>query len=116
MMIGYVEYVTKPRSRAVAKINPAILDDYVGEYEILPGRTMTIGRSGDNLIAGSKGFPTAPIFPESETKFFLTAADVDITFVKNEKGEVTEIVIDQGGRTFHAKRVSSTQTKPDTGK
>jgi mono/diheme cytochrome c family protein len=116
MMIGYVDYITKPRNRVVAKINPSILDAYVGEYEILPGRTMIIGRSGDNLIAGSKGFPSAPIFPESETKFFLTAIDVDITFVKNDKGEVTEIVIDQGGRTFHAKRIGDTQTKPDTGK
>jgi len=105
MMIGYIDYVLKTPERTVAKIDSAILDRYVGEYEVLPGRTMTIARSGDNLIAGSKGFPTAPIFPESEKKFFFKAVDVEVTFVTDEKGEVTEVVLDQGGRQFHAKKV-----------
>jgi hypothetical protein len=111
MMIGYIEYVLKTPERTVAKIDPAILDQYVGEYEVLPGRTMTIARSGDNLIAGSKGFPTAPIFPESETKFFFKAVDVEVTFVKDDKGEVTEVVLDQAGRQFHAKKVKTDKTQ-----
>jgi hypothetical protein len=105
MMIGYIDYVLKTPDRTVAKVDPRVLDQYVGEYEVLPGRTMTIDKVGDNLVAGSKGFPTAPIFPESETKFFFKAVDVELTFLKNDKGEVTEITIDQGGRTFHAKKV-----------
>jgi len=105
MMIGYMDYVLKTPDRTVAKINPSILDTLVGEYEVLPGRTMNISKVGDTLVAGSKGFPTAPIFPESETKFFFKAVDVELTFVKDEKGDVTELVLDQGGRTFHAKKV-----------
>jgi hypothetical protein len=111
MMIGYIDYVLKTPNRTVAKVDASILDQYVGEYEVLPGRTMTIARSGDNLVAGSKGFPTAPIFPESETKFFFKAVDVELTFVKNEKGEVTEIVLDQGGRTFHGKKMKKVATE-----
>jgi hypothetical protein len=105
MMVGYIDYIIKTPDRAVAKINPSILDAYVGEYEILPGRTMTIQKSGQNLVVGSKGFPTAPIFPESETRFFFKAVDVELSFVKNDKGEVTELVVDQGGRLFHARKL-----------
>jgi hypothetical protein len=105
MMVGYIDYIVKTRERAAAKIDPAILDAYTGEYEIMPGRTMTIEKSGDTLVVGSRGFPTAPIFAESETKFFFKAVDVELTFVKNDKGEVTELIVDNGGRLFHAKRM-----------
>jgi hypothetical protein len=105
MMVGYIDYIVKTRDRAAARIDPAILDAYAGEYELMPGRTMTIEKSGDTLVVGSRGFPTAPIFPASETKFFFRAVDVELTFVKNEKGEVTELIVDNGGRLFHAKRM-----------
>jgi hypothetical protein len=106
MMVGYIDYIVKTPNRVAAKIDPAILDAYAGEYEIMPGRTMTIQKSGDNLVVGSRGFPTAPIFPESETRFFFKAVDVELTFVKNDKGEVTELIVDNGGRLFHAKKMT----------
>jgi mono/diheme cytochrome c family protein len=105
MMIGYMDYVTKITGRPVAQIDPKILDAYVGEYELLPGRIVAILRNGDQLMAGTRGVPNTPIFPESETKFFFKVADVQIIFVKDEKGEVNELMVEQGGRTFKAKRL-----------
>jgi mono/diheme cytochrome c family protein len=105
MMIGYMDYVTKITDRPIAKIDPKILDAYVGEYEFLPGRTVAIARSGDQLMAGMRGVPNTPLFPESETKFFFKVADVQIIFVKDDKGEVNELMVEQGGRTFKAKRL-----------
>jgi hypothetical protein len=110
MMVGYIDYIVKARDRVTARIDPAVLDRYAGVYEIVPGRTLTIQKSGDSLVVGSKGFPTAPIFAESETRFFFKAVDVDLTFVKNDKGEVTEVIIDNGGRQFHAKRIAPKPT------
>ncbi|MFL6273635.1 MAG: DUF3471 domain-containing protein [Blastocatellia bacterium] len=114
MMIGYMDYVTKLTERAVAKIDPKILDAYVGEYELLPGRTVAIARSGDQLIVGMRGVPNTPIFPESETRFFFKVADVQIIFVKDDKGEVNELMVEQGGRTFKAKRVKKTAATGDS--
>jgi mono/diheme cytochrome c family protein len=110
MMIGYMDYVTKITDRPVAKIDPAVLDAYVGEYEFLPGRTVAIARSGNQLMAGMRGVPNTPLFPESETKFFFKVADVQITFVKDEKGEVNELLVEQGGRTIRAKRIKKAAT------
>ena len=110
MMIGYMDYVTKITERPVAKIDPKILDAYVGEYEFLPGRTVAIARSGDQLMAGMRGVPNTPLFPETETKFFFKVADVQIIFVKDDKGEVNELMVEQGGRTFRAKRVKKVAT------
>ena len=39
-----------------------------------------------------------PLFAESETMFFLKAVDAQVEFVKNEKGEVTHMVLHQNGR------------------
>ena len=58
--------------------------------------------------------PNTPIFPESETKFFFKVADVQIIFVKDEKGEVNELMVEQGGRTFKAKRVKKTAATGDS--
>jgi mono/diheme cytochrome c family protein len=110
MMIGYMDYVTKITERAVAQIDPKILDAYVGEYEFMPGRTVAIARSGDQLMAGMRGVPNTPLFPETETKFFFKVADIQLIFVKDDNGEVNELVVEQGGRTFRAKRIKKTAT------
>jgi hypothetical protein len=41
--------------------------------------------------------------PMSESKFFLKYSDVDLTFVKNDKGEVAEAVL-EGSMNARAKR------------
>jgi hypothetical protein len=43
-----------------------------------------------------------PLYPESETKFFLKVVDAQVDFVKNDKGEVTGLVLHQGGRDMKA--------------
>ena len=105
MMVGYLDFVTKVTERPIAQVDPKIFDAYVGDYEFLPGRTVAIARAGNQLMAGTRGVPNTPIFPESETKFFFKVADVQITFVKDGKGEVNELLVEQGGRTIRARRV-----------
>jgi hypothetical protein len=111
MMIGYMDYVVKVPERAAIKIDPKILDAYVGEYEVMPGRAMIVTREGDNLLVSSRGIPGAPVYPESETKFFFKVADVQITFIRDEKGEVNELTLDQGGRIFRAKKAKPVEKK-----
>ncbi len=48
--------------------------------------------------------PKAPIFAESDTKFFLKVVDAQIVFVKNEKGAVTHLILFQGGRQLKGVR------------
>ena len=49
--------------------------------------------------------PSFEIFPETETKFFFKVVDAQVTFVKNDKGDVTELVFEQNGRTIRAKKI-----------
>ncbi|HJQ70574.1 MAG TPA: DUF3471 domain-containing protein [Blastocatellia bacterium] len=112
MLAGFVDYVVeKPRGeRAVAKIAPAIYDSYVGDY-LVGSRTCTVVREGDKLMLVAPGWMKAEAFPESETKFFLRAMDAQMTFVRNEKGEVTGFVFEMGNRSMQAKKVAAGDQK-----
>jgi hypothetical protein len=85
------------------KLDAKLLDACVGEYEFPPDNAywlkwkMTIRRQGDQLveqITTKNKSPAVEIYPESETNFFVTAKDPhELTFVKNDKGEVTSVIV-----------------------
>src|SRR5499426_1324445 len=86
-----------PRERVAIKIDPKILDAYVGQYELNPNFIITMTRESDRLMTQATGQPKFELFPESETNFFLKVVDAQVTFVKDEKGVVTHLILHQGG-------------------
>jgi hypothetical protein len=112
MLAGFVDYlVEKPgEERPAARINPAIYDSYVGDY-LVGARTCTVVREGDKLLLIAPGWMKAEAFPESETRFFLRAMDAQMTFQRNEKGEVTGFIFEMGNRTMQAKKVAAREQK-----
>lgn len=105
MMVGYFDYVSTARARKVAKIDLKTYDAYAGEYAIGP-QLFTITREGDKLMFSVPGQGKVEAFPESETKFFFTVIDAQVTFMKNERGEVTELLFEVNGMKLRAKRVN----------
>jgi CubicO group peptidase (beta-lactamase class C family) len=84
--------------RTVAKVDPSVYDAYVGQYQLAPTFILTVTREGDRLMTQATGQPQFEVFPESETKFFLKVVDAQITFVKDESGKVTHLILHQNGR------------------
>jgi mono/diheme cytochrome c family protein len=105
MMVGYFDYVSTARVRKVAKIDLKTYDSYVGDYAIGP-QSFTITREGDKLMFSVPGQGKVEAFPESETRFFFTVIDAQVTFVKDERGEVTELLFEVNGMKLRAKRVN----------
>jgi hypothetical protein len=107
MMIGFVDFIVpKPRDRVMAKLDPRVYDAYLGEYELRPGVVFKVVKvEGDKLFI-AVGSTRVQIFPESETKFFSRVPEADITFVKNEKGEVTELIFKQNEQVLNCKRIN----------
>jgi D-alanyl-D-alanine carboxypeptidase len=85
-------------ARTVAKVDPKVYDAYVGQYPLAPTFILTITREGDRLMTQATGQPKFEIFPESETTFFLKVVDAQITFVKDDRGTVTHLILHQGGK------------------
>ncbi len=99
---------TFEKSHLAIKLDPHICDAYAGRYSMVPDEihpgteAMTFIRDGDALIgqkfSGQKQrrFGEA-YFPESETDFFNTTEDEELTFLKNDQGEVTGVIWHQNG-------------------
>ena len=103
-----------PRERVIVKVDPAIYDSYVGEYEIAPGFILFVTREGDKLFSRAMPIPTPPsmtdqpkseMFPESETTFFVKDADAQFTFVRNDKGQVVQVNIQRSTRLYEARKI-----------
>jgi D-alanyl-D-alanine carboxypeptidase len=87
-----------------AKIDPAVYDKYVGEYELAPGFVLTVTREGDKLMTQATGQEKFEIFPSSATEFFLKVVDAQLTFVVGPDGRAEQLILHQGGRDMPAKR------------
>jgi len=94
-----------PEERAEIVVAAEVMEDYVGVYELSPQFRFTVTLEDGGLFAQATGQPKAQIFPESETEFFYKIVDAQITFVRDETGEVTELVLHQGGQIARAKKV-----------
>jgi len=86
-------------------LDPAVLDRYVGRYQLSAAATLTVTRSGNQLSAQLAGQPAFEIYPESETGFFLKIVDAQLTFETGADGKATAVVLHQNGLTPRFTRV-----------
>ena len=86
-----------PRPQAEIKVDSKILDAYAGQYEFVPGITMTITNEGGQLKAQLTNQPKFDLFAESETEFYFKVVEAKVSFVKDDKGAVTHLILHQGG-------------------
>ena len=86
----------------------AVLDQYVGTYKMGPGLHVTVARQDNRLFSQITGQVKLPLYPESDTKFFLKAlAGAENEFMKNERGEVTHMIVRRGEEETTARRISN---------
>jgi len=91
------------------KLDPKILDAYVGRYQFgsdffVPKGIYSIEKRGDQLFIVTIGLNDT-LTPQSETRFFDRAFWATIIFVKNDKGEVTHLIWRYGGKDYKANRL-----------
>lgn len=91
MMLGFMDFVSE--APAAARLDPRLLDAYIGKYEVRPGIFATVTRQDNSLFVQIPFQSRMEFLPMSETQFFMKYSDADLTFVRNDKGEVTEAVL-----------------------
>jgi CubicO group peptidase (beta-lactamase class C family) len=96
--VAHGEKVVLLSERKEITVSPAVLGAYVGTYQLTPDFAIVVTFEGVQLMAQATGQPKFPLFAESETKFFLKVVDAEVEFFKNEKGEVTHLILHQGGQ------------------
>ncbi|MDJ0532849.1 MAG: serine hydrolase [Xenococcaceae cyanobacterium MO_207.B15] len=96
-----------PKKREVIDLDPAIYETYVGQYKLEPSRSLppsvgelifTVTTESQRIYTQLTQQQVVEIFPESSTQFFPKVVDAQITFVTNDEGEVSHLILHQNGR------------------
>ncbi len=87
------------------KVSNAVLETYIGKYELQPGFILTVTREGNQLKTQATGQPVFDIFPKSENEFYLKVVDAQLAFNKNDAGEIDSVTLFQGGREMKGRRI-----------
>jgi CubicO group peptidase (beta-lactamase class C family) len=85
-------------------VSPKILTQYTGTYELRPSFDLVITLEGNQLMSQATGQNKLPLFAETETRFFPKAVDLEIEFIKDDKGAVTHLMLHQGPMDVKAPR------------
>lgn len=103
-LIQGVNYVV-PIKRKAIKLDPKVYDDYVGRYKLNEEIDVMVTKEDSRLFVQATGQAKIEIFPEKKDEFFLKVADIQISFVRSEEGQVTELIVHQGGQDTPAKKI-----------
>ncbi len=103
-----------PKQHTEIRIDPKLLDNYAGRYQLTPNLIFEVTRDGDRLFA--QGFaqatnqpialPKFELFAEGEKNFFARVADNQFTFETGPEGRATSLIVHKAGRDMPAARLS----------
>jgi hypothetical protein len=96
----------KPARQEIA-VNAAVLDAYVGFYQLSDSVVFTVTRDDKHLVTQLTGQREVPIHAESNTEFFAKVVDAQISFVPDVNGQATSLVLHQGGGHHSMKRIDA---------
>lgn len=94
------------KEHIAVRLDPKISDAYLGVYKLAAGMYLTISRDGDRFLAQRSGQSDLEIQPESETNFLYTTVDGQLTFLRDDQGMVTGLVVHQNGTDQQAAKIA----------
>jgi CubicO group peptidase (beta-lactamase class C family) len=117
--LAHGETVTLTGERKEMTLDAKALSRYVGVYRMPgggpAGTPMVVALDGNQLTAKLDGQPAFPIFPQSETMFFLKVVDAQIEFPKDGgSGKASQLTLHQNGRDMVAQRMDDDAAKKIT--
>jgi CubicO group peptidase (beta-lactamase class C family) len=86
-----------PKEKTVSSSDPAKYSEFEGQYALQPTFTLTITRENDRLMSQVPGQAKCELLPEGKDKFFFADFEAELTFVRDETGKVTQLIVHQRG-------------------
>ena len=107
--LGYVPFdparvKTPPPEPVAIDVAPAILQAYVGVYELSADTVLYFKVEDGKLYSSFDGEQWDPLYAESETRFFAQGDDTRVVFVKDAAGQVTGLNLEIQGAVLPARK------------
>ncbi len=93
------------KERPEVAVDPKILAAYAGEYELKPDFVITVTVEKDRLFIQATGQGRIQAFPSSQSEFFVKEVEVQVSFVRDAEGKVTQLILHQGGADSPARKI-----------
>ncbi len=98
-------YGIKEEEKKELKLEESLLKQYEGQYELDPAFIITITVDQGRIYEQATGQERAEIFAQQEDLFFLKVVDARIKFERNDKKEITGMVLLQNGQEMPGKKI-----------
>jgi CubicO group peptidase (beta-lactamase class C family) len=98
--------------RVAVDIDPEIYEEYAGKYELRPGFILAVTIDDGWLLVEPTGQQQIEMVPESETSFFVREVDARLEFLRNDNGDIHQLVLYQGGQEMAAPRIEIVPPDP----
>jgi serine-type D-Ala-D-Ala carboxypeptidase/endopeptidase len=82
-----------------------VLERYAGLYQLDPQGTVTVTQTESGLVAEATGLGKAPIYPATETEFFVKVIPVELIFQLDHRGAAAGVVVHFAGRQMQGSKV-----------
>jgi hypothetical protein len=96
---------SKPPKATVIKLDPKLLDEYAGVYQLGSKMLLKVYRKGDKLILEGVDGATYDLLPESADSFVISGTPGKRNFVRDSSGKVTHLLISAMGQELRAVKV-----------
>jgi serine-type D-Ala-D-Ala carboxypeptidase/endopeptidase len=93
------------KQRQEMKLDEAVLERYVGSYQLAPQFVLTVTREGDRLFVQATGQPKFEVFAYGERDFFYKVVDAQLTFESGADGQATRVILHQNGHDIPGERL-----------
>ncbi len=95
----------KPQEKPLYKLDPSIIRQYVGRYEVNPDYVLNVASEDYYLVVQPTGQALTKFYVEGETLFFSIDPFIRIRFLKDNQGRVTGLVLWQQDFELTAKKI-----------
>lgn len=102
---GYTRGLQAVFARPSLTLAPAILDQYLGKYQVTPQFSIEITKEDGNLVMLAPGDTRLRLHAESETNFYAKGVYLFIRFKKGDDGKVAGAEAEQFNGTQFAKKI-----------
>jgi CubicO group peptidase (beta-lactamase class C family) len=99
---GWPDFQPEVKTVVAVAVDPKVLGEYVGTFEVRPGFDLVVTLRDGHLVASPSGQSEEGLIPESPTKFFVQDVGAELEFFPDAQGKVGYVVLHQSVRDFKA--------------
>lgn len=104
---GLHKDIVVAKAKDAVTLTPEQLEPYVGSYELQPGFVLNIFIKNGILMSQATNQEAFEMIAKGNHKFMPAAFPANLTFIADENGDFTSMLLEQGGQEMVAQKIET---------